>query len=112
LSQEICAGSDDTVEAPGEAASHIRLSLSFYSLVADLVGERQRPWTIDCDAVLGDLVEALAERYPSLRDYAHAGDPGSGPPLRWVVNGRLVLDMGKQLSDGDEIRVFPVISGG
>ena len=29
-----------------------------------------------------------------------------------IVNGRMVSDMGKQLSDGDEIRVFPVISGG
>jgi molybdopterin converting factor small subunit len=80
--------------------------------VADLVGERQQLWTIHCGAVLGDLVEELAERYPSLRDYAYGGDPGSGPPLRWVVNGRLALDMGERLCDGDEIRVFPVISGG
>jgi len=87
-------------------------SLYFYSLVADLLGERQRPWTIHRGAVLGDLVEALADRYLSLRDYAHAGDPGSGPTLRWVVNGRLVMDMDKRLSEGDEIRVFPVISGG
>ena len=49
---------------------------------------------------------------PALSRYASAGDRSSSNPFRLFRNERIVLNAGEPLADGDEIRVFPIISGG
>jgi len=88
------------------------VTVHFYSIMADLAGRREARWTLPAGARLGDLLARIAADHPALGDYARRPDPQAGSPLRVFVNGRLVLDMDAPLAGGDEVRLFPVISGG
>jgi molybdopterin converting factor small subunit len=104
------------VGAEGGARSGFRIHVLFYNIVADHVGKREgAQWVADGSSI-DDLLQMLAAEYPALRHYAragdHAGDPPSPNPFRLFRNGRIVIDTGEPLADGDEIRIFPIISGG
>lgn len=59
----------------------------------------------DCRTV-GDLVARLADRHPALGEIAAA--PGG---MRYTVNRRYV-EASHELSDGDEVSLFPPVTGG
>jgi molybdopterin converting factor small subunit len=80
--------------------------------VADLVGQRQARWVVPAGTRLGDLIERIADQHPSFREFARQADARAGSLLRLFHNGQMASDMDATVADGDEIRIFPVISGG
>jgi molybdopterin converting factor small subunit len=97
---------------PDQIGSGLRIRVCFYNIVADLVGRRVEERWMPEGSVIADLLQVLAAEYPALRHYAHTGDPPSPNPLRLFRNGRIVVNTGDRLTDKDEIRIFPIISGG
>jgi molybdopterin converting factor small subunit len=97
---------------PDEVRSGLRIRVRFYNIVADQVGRRAEERWMPEGSVITDLVRALAAQHPALNRYADAGDHPSSRPFRLFRNGRIVLDAGEPLADGDEIRIFPIIAGG
>jgi molybdopterin converting factor small subunit len=104
------------VGAEGGTRSFLRIHVLFYNIVADHVGKRAEVQWVAGGSSIDDLLQILAAAYPALRHYARADDRAGGPPspnlFRLFRNGRIVVDTGESLADGDEIRIFPVISGG
>jgi molybdopterin converting factor small subunit len=90
----------------------IAIPLRYFSIVADLVGKREERITVPAGLDLGGLVAMIAKRHPSFADYARGLDSEPGGPLRLILNGQLVMDWSRPLADGDEVSLFPVISGG
>ena len=97
---------------PDEARSGLRISVRFYNIVADQVGRRAEERWVPDGSVIADLLRDLTAQHPALSRYADAGDRPSLNPFRLFRNGRIVLDGGEPLADGDEIRIFPIIAGG
>ncbi len=58
-----------------------------------------------------ELLKKLVESYPTLRDLVFEGDTVKDY-VRVAVNGRIVEDLSIELSEEDEVAVFPPFSGG
>ena len=98
--------------AEGENCVKVELDVYFYSIVADLVGEKKAHWVVPAGTRLGDLIEDIADQHPSFREFARQTDVQAGSFLRLFRNGQMATDMNEIVADRDEIRIFPVISGG
>lgn len=97
---------------PDEVRSGPRIRVRFYNIVADQVGRRAEERWIPEGSVIADLLRDLAAQHPALSRYAGTHDRPFPNPFRLFRNGRIVLDAGEPLADGDEIRIFPIIAGG
>jgi len=95
-----------------EARSGLRIRVRFFNIVADQAGRRVEERRVPDGSTIADLLRDLAAEHPALSRYASAGDRSSSNPFRLFRNERIVLDAGEPLADGDEIRIFPIISGG
>jgi MoaD family protein len=100
------------MHAANNDRAQIQVTVRFYSIVADRVGTRELQRTLPAGKTVGDLVQDIGQEHAPFREFATPLDSQAGNPLRLVCNGRMVLDMNQQLADGDDIRVFPIISGG
>ena len=92
--------------------SGLRIRVRFFNIVADQAGRRVEERRVSDGSTIADLLRDLAAEHPALSRYASAGDRSSSNPFRLFRNERIVLDAGEPLADGDEIRIFPIISGG
>jgi len=97
---------------PDEVRSGLRIRVRFYNIVADQVGRRAEERWIPEGSVIADLLRDLAAQHPALSRYVSEGDRPFPNPFRLFRNGRIVLDAGEPLANGDEIRIFPIIAGG
>ena len=97
---------------PDEARSGLRIRVRFYNIVADQVGRRAEERWVPDGSMIADLLRDLAAQHPALGRYAGTHDRPFPNPFRLFRNGRIVLDAGEPLADGDEIRIFPIIAGG
>ena len=95
-----------------EARSGMRICVRFYNIVADQAGRRVEERWVPVGSTIADLLRDLAAQHPALSRYAGADGRPSSKPFRLFRNGHIVLDAGEPLADGDEIRIFPIISGG
>jgi MoaE-MoaD fusion protein len=80
---------------------HVRLL--FFATLKDIVGVRQMEVELAQDATVGDVLAHLENRYPRLRDYR--------PVVLTAVNEEYV-DQRARVQDGDELAIFPPVSGG
>ena len=94
------------------ACQNIRISATYYNIVADILGRKGERREMPAGATIGDLLAALASESPSFRRLAFTANGQVSGHVRLFCNGRAVLDPGRILADGDEVRVFPAISGG
>ncbi len=66
------------------------------------------------DRSIGELLDSLVAMHPALKDVLF--DDGTlRPYITVLVNGRNIRDIGgvqTTLADGDEVAVFPPVSGG
>jgi molybdopterin converting factor small subunit len=97
---------------PGIEPETIRVSLRYYNIVADLLERQSEEKVLPSGITVEALVMLLAAENPVLVPLA-AHSPGTLPAhLRLFRAGRAVLHPHELLADGDEIRLFPAISGG
>ena len=75
----------------------------FFATLKDITGSRQLNIDLTAGTTVGDLLATLERSYPKIRDYRSI--------LLTAVNEEYV-DLGKALSEGDEVAIFPPVSGG
>lgn len=95
----------------------IHVSIRYYNIVADYLGRREEQRSLDEGTTVGVLLESLAAESKAFGRLAlpalTSGSPGSiGGQVRLFRNGRAVIEPDQVLADGDELRLFPAISGG
>lgn len=81
----------------------MQVKLLFFASLKDIVGSRQLDLDIPSGATVNDLLERLESRYPGLQRY------------RSIVLTSLneeYVDRQAVISDGDEVALFPPVSGG
>ena len=81
----------------------MQVKLLFFASLKDIVGSRQLDLDVPSGATVNDLLERLESRYPGLRRY------------RSIVLTSLneeYVDRHAVVSDGDEVALFPPVSGG
>jgi molybdopterin synthase catalytic subunit len=81
----------------------VQVKLLFFASLKDIVGSRQLDLDIPSGATVNDLLERLESRYPGLRRYRSI--------MLTSVNEEFA-DRQAVISDGDEVALFPPVSGG
>lgn len=81
----------------------MQVKLLFFASIKDIVGARELAMDAPPGSTVGDLLARLETRYPRLRDYRSVALTS--------VNEEYA-DHGTALRDGDEIAIFPPVSGG
>jgi len=77
--------------------------VSFYSIFRDLAGAGETSVSVAAGATVGDVVEAVLERFPKMR------------PMRKSMLVAVGVDYQRfdhALKEGDEIALFPPVQGG
>jgi len=80
---------------------HVRLL--FFASLKDIVGSRELRWEIQRGSTIADLLSELEARYPRIKDYRSV--------MLTAINEDYV-DRTAPISEGDEIAIFPPVSGG
>ena len=75
----------------------------FFATLKDIVGTRQLSLEVPGGATIGDLLGKLEATYPRMREYR--------PVVLTAINEEYV-DFRATISDGDEVAIFPPVSGG
>jgi len=74
----------------------------------EIVGRQEL--TIEAETIL-DLLKKLVMRYPALNDLIFDRDEVRDY-VNIAVNGEIVRDLGRELSEDDVVAIFPPYSGG
>ena len=74
----------------------------------EIVGRQEL--TIEAETIL-DLLKKLVMRYPALNDLIFDRDEVRGY-VNIAVNGEIVRDLERKLSEDDVVAIFPPFSGG
>lgn len=85
------------------APAPIRITVKFLARYREEVGQEEVDLTLVPPATVDDLLEALRRRYPAWG--AAASDPLVARNLEYARGA-------EALADGDEVAVFPPVSGG
>jgi MoaD family protein len=89
------------------------VSITFFGLARQFAGTSSEQIELAADADTRVLVDALAERYPRLRDLLLHADGSFRRNVLLSINGAApeqALD--RALADGDDISVIPPVAGG
>jgi molybdopterin synthase catalytic subunit len=81
----------------------VQVRLLFFASLKDIVGSRQLDLDVPSGATVNDLWDQLESRYPALQRYR--------PIVLTSVNEEYV-DRSAPVADGDEVALFPPVSGG
>jgi len=81
----------------------MRVRVLFFATLKDIAGVRQLQVDMPVGATIGDLLTQLEATYPRMKDYR--------PVVLTAVNEDYV-DQRAQIRDGDEVAIFPPVSGG
>ena len=80
---------------------HVRLL--FFATLKDIVGAREMQLEVPAGATVADVLTHLESTYPRIKDYR--------PVVLTAINEEYV-DKGTPVADGDEVAIFPPVSGG
>lgn len=81
----------------------MQVRLLFFASLKDIVGARRLQIDVPAGATVADVLTHLESSYPRLKDYR--------PVVLTAINEEYV-DHRAQVSDGDEVAIFPPVSGG
>ena len=81
----------------------MQVRLLFFATLKDIVGARQMQLELPAGATVADVLTQLEGAYPRMRDYR--------PVVLAAINEEYV-DKNAQVQDGDELAIFPPVSGG
>ena len=81
----------------------MQVRLLFFATLKDIVGAREMRVDIPPNSSVGDLLTQLEQSYPRLRDYRQI--------VLTAVNEEYVSKTAT-ITDGDEVALFPPVSGG
>jgi MoaD family protein len=95
-----------------QSSAEIRVSVKYHNIVADFVGRREERREMAAGATIRDFLGTLAAESTSFKKLAFTTEGQASGHVRLFRNGQAVLDLDEPLVEGDEMRVFPTISGG
>ncbi len=81
----------------------MQVNLLFFATLKDIVGSRQLQMEVPSGTTVGGLLSQLEATFPRLKDYRRVA--------LTAVNEEYVDETG-HLKDGDEVAIFPPVSGG
>src|SRR6185503_5388686 len=81
----------------------MQVRLLFFATLKDIVGARQLELDLPSGSTISDLLTRLESKYPRFKDYR--------PVLLTAINEEYV-DKNARINDGDEVAIFPPVSGG
>ncbi|QKY20186.1 MoaD/ThiS family protein [Halolamina sp. CBA1230] len=79
--------------------------------LAEAAGDRTVEVDVEDDATVGDALESLLAAKPALRERALTDDGELRGDVNLLKNGESV-DAGASVQAGDELALFPPVSGG
>src|SRR5438552_16045898 len=89
--------------APVLTSNKMQVRLLFFATLKDIVGTRQMQLEMPAGATVSDVLSHLESSYPRMKDYR--------PVVLTAINEEYV-DQGAAVQDGDELSLFPPVSGG
>lgn len=81
----------------------MQVRLLFFATLKDIVGARQLEIEMPAGATVSDVLSNLESTYPRIRDYRTV--------VLTAINEEYV-DQAARVQDGDEVAIFPPVSGG
>jgi molybdopterin synthase catalytic subunit len=81
----------------------MQVRLLFFATLKDIVGSRQLQLDVPAGSTIADLLTRLESSYPRMKDYR--------PVVLTAINEEYV-DQLASIADGDEVAIFPPVSGG
>ncbi len=81
----------------------VRVRVLFFGSARDVVSENPLEISLDCAATVGSAFETLVIRFPDLKRF--------GRSLLFAVNQEYAT-RDNELHEGDEMAIFPPVSGG
>lgn len=91
----------------------IEVSVKYYNLAADYMAKKAEKRHIADDSTCHDLLMALAQENERFSKLALNKEGGVGGRVRVFRNGKIVSNLNETLlMSGDEIQIFPAVSGG
>ena len=81
----------------------MRVRVLFFASLKDIVGSRELPLEVADGSTISDLLSQLESNYPRMKDYRSV--------ILTAINEDYV-DKTARISEGDEIAIFPPVSGG
>jgi len=81
----------------------MQVRLLFFATLKDIVGARQLQIDLPAGSTIADLLTRLESSYPRFKDYR--------PVLLTAINEDYV-DKNARINEGDEVAIFPPVSGG
>jgi molybdopterin synthase catalytic subunit/molybdopterin converting factor small subunit len=91
-------------EAPDDGARRATARVLFFGAAREAAGTDEAALDFDAPATARAVFNRVLEAYPSLRRF--------GPSLLFAVNQEYARDLETEVGDGDELAVFPPVSGG
>jgi MoaD family protein len=82
----------------------MRVRVLAFARVRELLGAGSHDLQIEDGATVGDVWDALADRYTAITALAAS--------TRIARNGRIVTNAGERIEDGDELALLPPAGGG
>jgi MoaE-MoaD fusion protein len=80
---------------------HVRLL--FFATLKDIIGAREMQLDVPAGSTVADVLTHLEGSYPRMKDYR--------PVVLTAINEEYV-ERGTRIEDGDEVAIFPPVSGG
>ena len=84
-------------------SNKMQVRLLFFATLKDIVGSRQLKLEMPSGSTIADVLSHLESSYPRIKDYRSV--------LLTALNEEYV-DQQAQVGDGDEVAIFPPVSGG
>ncbi len=84
----------------------MNLNLLYFARLRETLGVSREPFTLDAPATVSDLLDHLRAR-----GGVWGTELAAGRNFRIAVNQEMA-DTGTALSDGDEVALFPPVTGG
>jgi len=81
----------------------MQVRVLFFATLKDIVGARQMQLDVPAGATVADVLTRLEGRFPRIKDYR--------PVVLTAVNEEYVAQS-TRVEEGDEVAVFPPVSGG
>jgi len=84
-------------------SQQMQVRLLFFASLKDIVGSRELRMDVPQGSTVADLLFRLEGRYPQMKEYRSV--------ILTAINEDYV-DKSTQISEGDEVAIFPPVSGG
>ena len=81
----------------------MQVKLLFFATLKDIVGSRHIEMEIPSGSTIGDLLTNLEASFPRMKDYR---------PIVLTAINEEYADQRTRIADGDEVAIFPPVSGG